>query len=81
MLLCVKRSAMEKVETILLSSRRPNSAVPQICADQTFMKRMTGNFLREPWRIGLGAIDAECSGKKIAWEIRKRAMKTFASHT
>lgn len=43
---------------------RMSRAVPQICADRTFMKRMTGNFLREPWRIGLGAIDAECSGKK-----------------
>ena len=36
-------------------------------------------FFKEsrPWRIGLNAIDSECSGKKIAWEIRKRAMKTI----
>lgn len=46
--LCMKRSGTEKVETLLVTSRRASSAVSQICADQTFMKRMSGTFFLKP---------------------------------
>lgn len=72
-----KKSDMQKVATLLWPSG-------WLCRGCVSIKRSWDECeLRGSGsgRIGSIAIDSERSGKNIAWEIRKRAMKTFPSHT